>query len=222
MAEALDQEDLAPRAAWDDAHVLTQMRQADGVRYLYLYNPGNSAVVFAPAIEGTGAVFDMDLWTGSITPAARYDERKGHVVVPMTLQAQETRVIALHKSARRVHVTGEGPDGGTLLTTADGKILWKTTEGGTQQLRLSNGKAVRATADVPDRAANAGPFSWSLSVEAYTPTGHKTIKIPALSGTFPLWDWRDRREIAGESGIGTYTGKLTIPQGWLGRGKGSR
>jgi hypothetical protein len=53
-----------------------------------------------------------------------------------------------------------------------------------------------------------------------TPTGPKTITIPALSGTFPLWDWRDRDQIAGESGAGTYTATLTVPADWVGNGKG--
>jgi hypothetical protein len=221
VAQTLDSVDLAPRAAWNDVEVLTQLREADGVRYLYLYNPTNSEVSFSPAIEGAGAVFDMNLWDGSVTPAPRFEKRAGRMVVPMTLQAQETRVVAVDSRTKQpVHVVGDAPDGGTLVATGDGTILWKSTQEGSQQLRLSNGRTVQISADIPARAANPGPHTWSLSVEAFTPTGHTTITIPTLTGTFPLWDWRDRPQLTGESGIGTYTATLDIPQHWFGAGKG--
>lgn len=221
VVQALDSVDLAPRVAWDGAEVLTQLREADGVKYLYLYNPTNSAVFFSPAIEGEGAVFDLNLWSGSITPNPWYDERAGRLAVPITLQAKEARVVAVDsRDKRRVHVVADGPDIGALVATGNGAIRWKSTVAGTQDLRLSNGRIVRVSADVPARAANPGPFWWSLSVEAFTPTGHKTIAIAALNGTFPLWDWRDRAQIAGESGIGTYTSTLDLPADWFGEGKG--
>jgi hypothetical protein len=62
MAQAVDSMALARRVAWSGAEVLTQLREADGVRYLYLYNPTNNAVSFSPAIEGAGAVFDLSPW----------------------------------------------------------------------------------------------------------------------------------------------------------------
>jgi hypothetical protein len=117
-------------------------------------------------------------------------------------------------------VVGDAPADGTLVATGDGTILWKSTQEGSQRLRLSNGRTVQVSADIPARAANPGPYTWALSVEAFTPAGRTTITIPALTGTFPLWDWRDRPQLAGESGIGTYTATLNFPEHWIGAGKG--
>ncbi|GIJ28966.1 hypothetical protein Vqi01_41280 [Micromonospora qiuiae] len=221
VADALDQEDLAPRVAWENANVLTQLREADGVRYVFFYNPDDREVSFSPGIEGTGAVLNMNLWDGTVTPAAHYEQRKGRVVVPLTLPRQGTHVLAVDSRRKPgIHVIGDVPDTGELVTTANGTILYKTTSDGTHQFRLSKGPKVLVKTDVPERAANPGPYTWSLSVEAFTPTGHTTITIPSLSGTFPLWDWRDRPQIAGESGVGTYTSTLTIPANWIGAGKG--
>ncbi|QRP43064.1 glycosyl hydrolase [Amycolatopsis sp. FDAARGOS 1241] len=221
VSDALDAAGVTPRVAWTDAEVLTQLRETKDALHLFLYNPGNSAVTFAPAFEGPGAVSELDLWTGAIRPISVYESTRNRTNVPITLGPQETRVLALDRKAKHpVHVVGAGVDSGRLETSADGTIRWYSTENCAQQLKLSNGRTVQVTAQVPGHVANPGPYSWSLSVEAYTPSGHKTISIPTLSGTLPLWDWRDRPEIAGESGIGTYTGKLTIPGEWLGQGRG--
>ncbi|WP_428957774.1 glycosyl hydrolase [Streptomyces sp. cg35] len=221
--QALRGRKVLPRVSWSEAHVLTQLRYAHGVRYVYLYNPTNDLVEFTPAIEGTGAVSVMDLWNGRVGAAAQYTFENGRTLVPTRLRAQETRVLAVDsRGPVPVHVT----DTDTVhddLVVADGRIELRTAAAGSRTFTLSNGRRTTVKAQ-PARmdAARQGPYAWGLSVEAETPDGPKTIDIPTLSGTFPLWDWRDREQTAGASGVGTYTGTLTVPDHWIGRGRGIR
>ncbi|MFC8125603.1 glycosyl hydrolase [Streptomyces sp. NPDC057302] len=220
VLQALQERKVLPRVRWNDAHVLSQLRYAHGVRYLFLYNPTGSVVEFTPAMEGTGAVSVLRLWDGTIEPAAQYRYEHGRTLIPTRLHPQETRVLALDTSASApVHVVDS--DLAADLRMVDGRIELHTAEAGTRSFTLSDGRRVAVTAR-PARmdTARPGPFAWRLSVEAVTPDGPKTIDIPTLSGTFPLWDWRDREQIAGESGVGTYTGTLTVPGTWLGSGQG--
>lgn len=219
---ALQHNGVRPRVAISGAHILTQLRYADGVRYLFLYNPGNDAVEFTPAIEGTGAVSVMDLWDGAVTPAAQYRAEHGRTLVPTRLRPQETRVLALDtRITAPVHVVDTAPDDDLVVT--GGRIELHTAQAGTRTFTLSNGRQSTVTARPPQRDnARPGPYTWGLSVQHETPGGTKTTDIPTLSGTFPLWDWRDREQIATASGTGTYTATLTVPEHWTGRGRGIR
>ncbi|NEB75805.1 hypothetical protein G3I40_11275 [Streptomyces sp. SID14478] len=212
---------VRPRVSWSGAHVLTQLRYADGVRYLFLYNPTDDVVEFTPAIEGTGAVRVLDLWDGSVEPAAQYSVEGGRTRVPTRLRARETRVLALDtRGTAPVHVVDTALDD---LIVVDGRIELHTTRAGTRTFTLSDGRRVTTTArPAHEDVAHPGPYTWSLSVEADTPDGPRTTTLPALSGTYPLWDWRDREQIASASGVGTYTGTLTVPEHWVGRGRGVR
>ncbi|MGW5861720.1 glycosyl hydrolase [Streptomyces sp. NPDC055239] len=217
---ALQEHRVLPRVRWNDAHVLSQLRYAHGVRYLFLYNPTGSVVEFTPAIEGTGAVSVLHLWDGTIEPAAQYRYAHGRTLIPTRLHPQETRVLALDTQASApVHVVDSAL--AADLRVVDGRIEFHTAEAGTRSFSLSDGRRVTVTARPAHKdTARPGPYAWRLSVEAATPDGPKSIDIPALSGTFPLWDWRDREQIAGESGVGTYTGTLTVSDTWLGSGRG--
>lgn len=221
--QALRKAKVLPRVSWSGAHVLTQLRYSQGVRYVFLYNPTNDVVEFTPAIEGTGAVSVMDLWDGGVEASAQYAFEHGRTLVPVRLRAQETRVLAVDsRGPVPVHVT----DTDTVhddLVVVDGRIELHTVEAGSRTFTLSNGRRTTVTAQ-PARmdTARQGPYAWGLSVEAETPDGPKTIDVPTLSGTFPLWDWRDREQFAGASGVGTYTGTLTVPDTWIGRGRGVR
>lgn len=220
---ALRQAKVLPRVSWSGAHVLTQLRYSRGVRYAFLYNPTNDVVEFTPAIEGTGAVSVMDLWNGGVAACAQYAFEHGRTLVPLRLRAQETRVPAVDsRGPVPVHVTDTDTAHDDLVVV-DGRIELHTVEAGSRTFTLSNGRRTTVTAEpVRMDAARQGPYAWGLSVEAETPDGPKTIDIPTLSGTFPLWDWRDREQLAGASGVGTYTGTLTVPDTWIGRGRGVR
>jgi hypothetical protein len=69
---ALTRMSLAPRVSSADTHVFTQLRYSDGTRYVFLYNPTNDAVTFTPAIEGTGALYELDTWSGQRKNVAQY------------------------------------------------------------------------------------------------------------------------------------------------------
>ncbi|MGW2515264.1 glycosyl hydrolase [Streptomyces scopuliridis] len=215
-AEALRSLGVTPRVSWAGAHVLTQMRDADGVRYVYLYNPTNDAVSFAPSFEGTGNVQLLDLWNGTIAPAGRYSADRGRTVVPLTIEARGNIVVAIdqrdHK--KQLHVVS-GSDG--VVAVENGVLVLKADREGTYRFKLSNGRTATVVARLPQGDwANYAPRVWNISVEAFTPTGKTSITVPTKLGYQAFFDWRDFAEVAGESGVGTYRGKMDIPENWFG------
>jgi hypothetical protein len=220
-AAALEGLSVTPRVDWtEDARALTQLRHVGDTTYLYVYNPTDDDLAFTPSIEGVGSVSTMDLMTGTIDPASVYSSKDGRTSIPTQLKPLETVVYALQSDAAGLHVTGSSRSDDEFVYR-DGSIYLRTTEEGTRTVTLSNGRSKTVTA-VPatKTAANPGPYQWKLTVDAVTPTGPKTIDVGTLPGFYPLWDWRSLPQIAGESGVGTYTGTLNVPANWTGAGKG--
>lgn len=221
VADALTSLGAQPRTSWSTGErVLTQTREVDGVTYMYLYNTARKDVDFTPAFEADGSVSRMDLATGDIKLADTWSTQGGRTLVPTHLKPLETVVYAIDSTSDQLHVVSStNPD--DTFTYRDGKISLRSKDEGTRTVVLSNGAAKRLTVRPAEETyANPGPYVWSLSVNAVTPDGSKTINVGALPGFNPLYDWRDIAAIKGESGTGTYTGTLNVPADWVGSGKG--
>ncbi|MEO9323387.1 glycosyl hydrolase [Nocardioides sp. C4-1] len=222
VARALADLGAQPRASWSTGErVLTQVREVDGTTYVYLYNTSRADVDFSPAFEADGGVSRMDLASGQIVPADTWSTQAGRTVVPTHLDPLGTVVYAIDEDADQLHVVSStNPD--DEFVYRNGVISVKSPDEGTRTIVLSNGATKQLTLRPAKRTqANQGPLQWSLSVSAVTADGtYKTINAGLLNAYYPPYDWRDIATIKNESGIGTYTGTLTVPADWVGSGKG--
>jgi hypothetical protein len=125
---------------------------------------------------------------------AVYHAARGRVAVPLTLQAGETRVLAFRHGRHRPHLRS---------TRAESVVL----HGRVAELRDTR---------LPALPGPIEPKSWNLHVDAVGPDGTTPYDLVLDR----LADWRDIQSISGESGTGTYTAKVTVPAGWLARGRG--
>lgn len=223
VADALDEMGLDPRVGWkSNSHVLSQVRQVGGVTYAYLYNPTNDAVDFAPSFEGAGLPQELDLSTGDISDVGLFRTEGGRTVIPTTLGAKQTAVYALDagKVAPLHVVSSSNPE--DRFDYGVGTITLRTPQAGTRTIRLSDGTTKKVVANPVEKTqANTGPFDWSITVDSYTKDGVVTLPAQPLTAFFfQLYGWRSIKSLAGVSGVGTYTGTVTVPEDWKGGGKG--
>ncbi|MGW5064224.1 glycosyl hydrolase [Streptomyces sp. NPDC004096] len=236
VADALQRLRLSPRVASDGTQILSQWREVTGGAYVYLYNPSDSPVSVSPSFAVDGVPSELNLWDGTVSPVAQYSTTKGRTVVPMTLGAHETKVIAVNKDARpAVHVSGSVTPRDGELITSDGKIIFRAAEAGEHTFKLSNGRNRTVTAqvytgddkplpNVPSaRPSLIDPWSsWQLKVQTATPSGGENVSVSGALGDsqfqqLRLKDWRDIPQLTGESGVGTYTANTTLSPDWRSR-----
>ncbi|KQP74086.1 hypothetical protein ASF40_01610 [Microbacterium sp. Leaf288] len=103
VVTALDELGAGGRARFesDDPHVLTHLREDDGLAVLYAYHflyETTEPTTVRICLEGTGAVHRLDAWTGELRPhrgAQRDDDR---TVVALTLAPGEVAIVVLDKT----------------------------------------------------------------------------------------------------------------------------
>lgn len=223
VADALDEAGMNPRVGWkSNSHVLTQLRQIDGVTYAYMYNPTNDKIDFSPSFEGTGLPQKLDLASGDIENVGLFSAENGRTVIPTTLGAKETAVYALDSTkVAPLHVVSSS-NSDDRFEFGVGTIKLKTAQAGTRTIKLSDGTTKKVVANPVEKTqANTGPFDWSISVDSYTKDGITTLPTQPLTTFFnQLYGWKSIKSLAGVSGVGTYNGTVTVPDDWKGDGKG--
>jgi len=192
--------------------IVAQHRRTAGGDVWFLYNNSRKRARGALTFIATGRPLRIDLWTGQASRIATYRTRRGATTLPIDLQAGQTALVAFRRRAKRtLHATsaeGEVVYAGRTLALRD-------TSGGTRVARLSNGR--RRTVRLPELPAPlrlGGP--WSLSVKTVGPGGEGRVDLRLDT----LTDWRQISQLLSASGTGTYRTTLTLPDGWLARGRG--
>lgn len=220
----------AARAS-DAAALLSVRRQtADGDLY-YLFNNSRAAVADRVTLEGDGAPYLLDTWTGATTPIARYERTAGGVTVDVRLAPLNATVIALSddpaavgatRAADAVHATATDAD--ALVPGAPGVLRVRSASARTVTTTLSDGRTVASA--LPDVPAARTLRDWSLTAESWTPgatglpgdTVRTTLAPVAVSaaedGRLPAWSALP--PLQDVSGTGVYTTTVELPAGWSG------
>ncbi|MEV0663039.1 glycosyl hydrolase [Actinomadura luteofluorescens] len=203
--DALRRLNVTPAATPHDGSgaILDVRRQAGSTDYYYLYNQTNTATAQKVTLTGDGVPYRLDTWTGKITPIADYTSGHGTVTVPVRLAGNDATVIAVtprHDAAFTGRPSTPRPPGG------------QSTAAVPQPVKLDE---------------------WSLSVDSWGPgpsgrpgdTAHKalgpvTVKAGA-DGVLPSWSAITTAngypvDLADVSGVGTYTARVTLDDGWKG------
>jgi hypothetical protein len=223
VAAAVARLGAKPAAAWSaPSQVYSQARETSDATYYLLWNASSQPQELTGSFVASGAPTNLNLWSGEFERLAAYRQASGRVEVPISLSPHETMALKFAKSTPgEVSVVESTADG--VVRVASNTIEVRDAAGGPQTVRLSNGKT--RTAQLP--AVTSTPITvgglasgglWGLQVETYGPEGNRQLpSIPLLD----LADWRTIPGLTGESGIGTYSATVNVPQTWVGASRGT-
>ena len=211
-----------PAVRWSkQVPVYTQLRETKGARYYYLWNATGEEQSFTGSFTAQGAPIELDLWEGTFDPLAQFRDVGKRVKVPVTLEPHGTTVLMFRKGDRRPHALQTSADETEYLGA--GRLELRDGQGGPQRVVLSDGRTrtiqMSRVSDAPRTVGDVttgGP--WSLQVTTYGPEGNierPAIQLPVLA------DWRTIPGLTNESGIGTYTTQVTVPEKWVGKDRGT-
>ena len=211
-----------------DATLLNVHRSSDEGEFYYLYNDANGndftkaktgkAVETTVTLTGSGVPYQLNAWTGEITPVARYTAEDNAVHVPVALAANESTVIVLAQPGWcGIYTPNAVVTAGNVtaeFTEQDGLIV-KSGSGSAQEITLSDGS--RITVDFGEAQNETTLTGWNLTVESWskgdTPTDTKkeVVEVGALETMVP---WNKLEGLEKASGIGTYTTTFRLERGW--------
>jgi hypothetical protein len=215
-AGALERIGVRPDAAWlQDQQVYSQHRRTADADYYYLYNATNDRVTWDASFASSGRPYTMDLWTGDVTPVAAFDQAGGRTTLRTTLVGRGTTVVAFKRGeaapARHVVSTSAA----TALQRDADAVELRDTEGGTHEVRLSDGADRRV--DLPPLPAPLSLSAWKLHLVEERPGAPVTHDLD-LDG---LQDWRTLPGLANAAGTGTYTTTVDVAEGWTAGDRGA-
>ncbi|WP_216586223.1 glycosyl hydrolase [Streptomyces brasiliscabiei] len=198
--------------------LLTVRRTLPTGELYYVYNPTSSSVTADIRVEGTGRPYELDAWSGKVTPLGLYRTGRGHITLPVDLAPAGSTVIAL--DGRRVrHATAT--TGGTVTVSDSGRLRLRATASGRYTVTLDDGRKRHVV--IPSPGEEQRLDSWHLTVEDWRrgPDGERATTVHELD-LDQLSPWSDIPGLRDVSGIGTYTTTVRLgrPDGaWLDLGR---
>ncbi|KAF6838245.1 hypothetical protein CPLU01_02606 [Colletotrichum plurivorum] len=217
----------------------TFWRSTEDAEIIWLYNDGangNSSDTVQVTFSGVGTStpYVMDAWTGAISPVLQYVVQGGDIVVPVSLQANQSTLISFQKEPSGlipppkavVTSTSGSPVRLASRATADGTtLLAAQSDGGMTEITLSDGRAIRLSTTTPERTTLE---QWDIQVEDWHRTDNassvdKEITVFEYPSS-PLMPWAelDAKSLTNVSGIGRYSTNFTTPTATEGRVLGAR
>ncbi|GAA2026679.1 hypothetical protein GCM10009819_07380 [Agromyces tropicus] len=213
-------------------------RATDAADYYYLYNASTSSVLSGAsvALEGEGVPYELDAWTGEMTPIAEYGVVDGRVIVDLDLEVRDAAIIALigNGAADQLHAESVS-DSGTVAYQNPNTVVLRTSEAGTYVIDGSGQRDPSVTVGAAPEAVSLAD-GWDLEIESWGPDPERNDVDPTLSKTttaafddVALGSWSDLPATAEQlaslgvdsmndvSGIGRYEQTFTLPKGWSGK-----
>jgi len=185
VMEKLQELGVQPYTAYPkpNLQLLNQTREdADGNRYVYLYNYGDDSyhqysnkpsvrnVKFGKNIqtdvevEGRFVPYRIDAWTGEVTELADYSWMDGRTVVPVDVDYNNIDLLVFEKvDGEQLHVLDTNADSAYVT---DRGVALRTDQSGTVTAALSNGENVAQEVAVPSAYDIT---NWDLTVESWRP-----------------------------------------------------
>ena len=202
-------------------------RAAEGVTYDFIYNRSGDSVQQSLTLDGVGRPYQLDPWSGEVTPVGQYTQDGDSVTVTVDVAAHDTAIFALvEDTGSAVHAVSS--DAEVLAPAADGSISVRTSSDGTFRTEFSDGSST--TTDVDGLAAAQRLDTWSLAAQTWGPAADatgmnasKTEKVDQASieitadGDGKLPSWREATgdvDLSNASGLGTYSTTVTLSDAW--------
>ncbi|KAF2997001.1 hypothetical protein E8E14_003122 [Neopestalotiopsis sp. 37M] len=201
-----------------NASLLTYRRTQDGGYLYWVYNDGDDATTATLFLEGSGAPYLIDLWSGSVAPIPAYASKDNRVTVNITVVATSAIVIYVGQdnpfNAPTLSEHLVSSSCGSYVSSA-GQII--VTSNVTCTATTSANRTV--TLEPDDLPATVVPSSWSLTVQDWSPqypnkTGvnsSATVKewLPTM-GLTELMPWPNITSLEFASGVGLYNTTINL------------
>lgn len=229
VPDALNSMGITPDASYEENAIMTYHRVDEGVDYYFVSNQkavyedtkwqnetGTEADI---TLQGSGKPYELDLWTGKITPIADYTENEdGSITIHVVLAANDSKAYAVAMDewytgdVKDTHVTSGN---GSYVYSEDGSIILRATEAGTYTTELSDGNVVETSVDDVNGTENL--TSWHLQFTNYEPAEdadtywnvNKTVVYDEdIEGVQSFNTLENLEGCETMSGIGTYTATI--------------
>ena len=193
---------IAPYAGFakPNRQLLTQAREDEDARYLYVYNycdgtyqaawSGGEArddhgdsITAEIAADGLFIPYEIDPWSGKTRGLGLYRHEDGKTIFPITLPYNCVALFALKKGdAEALHAVSADAD---RVTAGDG-LTFRFTSSGDHAVALSDGREITLTCDVPAAAPITG---WQAEFELWSAGETRTARTETLLGKRRWTPW---------------------------------
>lgn len=220
LPDILSQLMIEPRVSFvapiESVYSVQRADLSTGKEYVWLFNDGNTSSTFVAEFHVDKGLkpFLLNAWNGDITPLGRYQLTNTGFRIPLTLNPDETIIIAFTYSELETctwvtDVTGAVEE----VKYTSGKQLVANLKGPSTIL-LNNGTSYKFNATPP---GNVNLSRWDIEIEDWHGDPNNTASIETLikSHKFQgqiLLPWKDlKKSLENVSGVGTYTTTFTVP-----------
>ena len=214
VAGALQQLGVVPDAAKAEAepNILPIHRTMDGGEIYFLYNQSTEETTATVTMQGAGAPFLLNTWTGDIEPIAQYTTDGQSVTMTITLAGNDAILLGIGEAFGNAPDT-YAKDSTTKVVYENGGLIARVSENGMYAVETSDGEAHSGTVnDLPDAITIN---DWDLQVESWTSgdpdDAAVTSKDVIFDGHVDAVSWSEIEGLGNSiSGIGTYTTTFTL------------
>ena len=214
VGNALAQLGVVPSAdkAEQDTSILPIHRSMEDGEIYFFYNTSEEEQSVTVTMQGDGAPFVLDTWTGEILPLANYTTDGSTVTTTITLAGNDAILFGIG-SAFGTGYDVHAVDSNTAVTYQDGVLVAHIEQNGSYSVQTNDGKLYsEECTDVP---ASTPIHEWDLQVESWTSGDPNDAAVTAKDIIYhdqtEAVAWSEIPEVGKDvSGIGTYTTTFTM------------
>lgn len=228
VPELLGELGVFPDAAYDANRIMTAHRAVENADYYFISNQtalvdwetrwqNEEGVEADITFQGNGKPYELNLWTGDITPIAEYAVNEdGSITLHVTLAANDSRAFAIAEDG---WYTGEAVDDlsaiigdADFVYGADGALTLRATSAGDYAASLSDGSSFEATVEAVPEAQVLE--NWHLQFINHAPvadevtywnTVQETVYDADIGAPVSFNALDDLEGCENMSGVGIYT-----------------
>ena len=219
LVSVLEQMNVVPDASPDrPATNLFYHRNDTDAEYYYIYNDSlENSCTQTVTLKGEGIPYQLDPWSGEVSPIAKYEEKDGAICLEVSLQPNDNLLIAIAKegwynAVPKSHIVHADVP---VSYNQDGSLVAKTMEKGEYHFTDNNGNTLSIQVDAAEPPVNLN--QWTMQIESWTPGDtpletHKQILGPYELETLIPWNEIDGLEDV--AGVASYNTSFELQNGW--------
>ena len=188
-------------------------RSAEGIDFVWLYNSNSGENTMEITFAFTGTPYQLDAWTGDVSPVAVYTQNKTATTISVDLPAGGSTIYAFGK---HIFTNVKVPSRYIVSTdvsypiTRDGLIVLRETQNATRHVQYDVGPAIPIVFKVP---TPVNLSNWELNITSFGPSDDITATDPQYVTVYESSTWKINSlvpwlqidpSLTNVSGVGTY------------------